>query len=157
MQNYIKTNFDLPYRIGVKLNDNNYFLSSHRFYEFENAFPNKTIIMFHNKLLEGQKWKIIQKYNGLYYISYQDNYDNMKNWNLYFDIDSDKIYLSQNKKSLFKFEKIDKNRFYIKDALYGYYLNLCMDDKRDINSFYSITTNEVIPNFNNIFFLIHIL
>ena len=54
----------------------------------------------------------------------------MKDWKLYFDIESRNIYLSKNLKSLWKLEKIDQDKFYIKNALYGYFINLSIDNKR---------------------------
>ena len=77
----------------------------------------------------------------------------MKNWNLYFDIESRNIYLSKNLKTLWKLEKIEKDTFYIKDALYNYYLNLSIDDKRDINSYYGLMSSDINKeNLKNVFF-----
>ena len=153
MKQYIQNNFEFPLRITTKINGKKYYLSCHRFYQVEKMYSTKTIIMFHNQLLEGQKWKLIQKYKGLYYISYDLNDYSMKNWNLYFDIESRNIYLSKNLKTLWKLEKIEKDTFYIKDALYNYYLNLSIDDKRDINSYYGLMSSDINKeNLKNVFF-----
>ena len=77
----------------------------------------------------------------------------MKDWKLYFDIESRNIYLSKNLKSLWKLEKIDQNKFYIKDALYGYSINLSIDNKRDINSYYGSISKDENQNVKNVFFI----
>ena len=153
MENYYQSNSTLAIRLGTIINNKKYYLSCHRFYQVEKHYPTKIIIMFHNQLLEGQKWKLIQKYKGLYYISYDLNDYAMKDWKLYFDIESRNIYLSKNLKSLWKLEKIDQNKFYIKDALYGYSINLSIDNKRDINSYYGSISKDENQNVKNVFFI----
>ena len=153
MENYYQSNSTLAIRLGTIINNKKYYLSCHRFYQVEKHYPTKTIIMFHNQFLEGQKWKLIQKYKGLYYISYDLNDYAMKDWKLYFDIESRNIYLSKNLKSLWKLEKIDQDKFYIKNALYGYFINLSIDNKRDINSYYGSISKDENQNVKNVFFI----
>ncbi len=155
MENYYQSNSTLAIRLGTIINNKKYYLSCHRFYQVEKHYPTKTIIMFHNQFLEGQKWKLIQKYKGLYYISYDLLDYGMKDWNLHFDIESRNVYLSKNLKTLWKLEKIDRDNFYIKDALYGYYLNVSTNNERDYNSFYGTISSNDNENLKNEFFFVY--
>ena len=155
MDNYIHKKSEIALRIGIKINNKKYYLSSHRFYSIEKIDASKTRIMFHCQLIEGQKWKFIPKYKGLYYISYDLRDYGMKDWNLHFDIESRNVYLSKNLKTLWKLEKIDRDNFYIKDALYGYYLNVSTNNERDYNSFYGTISSNDNENLKNEFFFVY--
>ncbi len=74
----------------------------------------------------------------------------MEGWHLYYDLKYN-IILSRNKKSLWKIEIIEDKKFYIKDALYGFYLCLSNSDQRDYYSFYGTGKKEIVENNKNLF------
>ena len=150
MKNYLTKTFNPAIRLAVKYNSRNYHLSCHRVFNTEMLDQNNTKIMFHKELKEGQKWNIVQEYNGLYSITYETNDYLMEGWHLYYDLKYN-IILSRNKKSLWKFEIIDNKKFYIKDALYGFYLCLSNSDQRDYYSFYGTGKKEIVENNKNLF------
>ena len=153
MKNYFTKNFNPSIRLAVKYNSRNYHLSCHKVFNIEMIDSDNTKVMFHKELKEGQKWNIVQEYHGLYSITYGTNDYLMEGWHLYYDLKNNVI-LSKNKKSLWKFEMIDKNnnkKFYIRDALYGFYLCLSNNESRDFYSFFGSLKKEIDENNKNSF------
>ena len=150
MKNYSTRKFNPAIRLAVKFNNKNYHLSSHRVFQTEMIDGNNNKVMFHKELKEGQKWNIVQEYKGLYSISYETNDYSMQGWYLYYDLNK-QVILSKNKKSLWKIEELHNKQFYIKDALYGYYLCLARDESRDFYSFYGTSKKEIDESNKNVF------
>ena len=147
--NYItKLSFNNVYQISTIFNDINYYLTSHRLYESEKLLDNESKIHINSAKVFGQEWIFNEIYNGLYEIIFNNdiNINSRIGYYLYADNDNN-IFLSKNKKSLWKLEKINnsRNQFYIKNPKNNYYLIFDENLKRDKNSFY-ISLNEKSNN-----------
>ena len=134
--NYIKglSNKNV-YLISTIFNNIVYYLTSHRFYETENELR----VHINSKKLLGQEWIFNEIYNGLYEIILNSIINNNARISYYLYADNDNnIFLSENKKSLWKFEKINniENQFYIKNPKNNFFLMFNNNLKRDQNSFY---------------------
>ena len=143
-----------PKKIYSEFFDNNknniFYLSSHKFYKNDEINENSTVICVINREFEGQEWKFITNYDGIYEIKYNLDDYNMKNWNISIT-DDENIVLSNdddiNKKSAFVLiEKDDddnnNNNFYIQDALTGKFLGIDKEKKRDKISYFLNLTKE---------------
>ena len=147
--NYItKLSFNNVYQISTIFNDINYYLTSHRLYESEKLLDNESKIHINSAKVFGQEWIFNEIYNGLYEIIFNNdiNINSRIGYYLYADNDNN-IFLSKNKKSLWKLEKINnsRNQFYIKNPKNNYYLIFDENLKRDKNSFY-ISLNDKSNN-----------
>ena len=60
--------FNNVYSITTKINEIEYKLSSHRYYNEDILSPNESKIMFHCDDYYGQQWVFVEKYKGLYEI-----------------------------------------------------------------------------------------
>ena len=147
--NYItKLSFNNVYQISTIFNDINYYLTSHRLYESEKLLDNESKIHINSAKVFGQEWIFNEIYNGLYEIIFNNdiNINSRIGYYLYADNDNN-IFLSKNKKSLWKLEKINNSgfQFYIKNPKNNYYLIFDENLKRDKNSFY-ISLNDKSNN-----------
>ena len=122
---------------------NIFYLSSHKFYKDDEINENSTLMCAINKELEGQQWKFISNYEGIYEIKYNLDDYKMKNWNIFITID-EIIILSNNenseKSALVLIEK-DNNNFYIQDVLSSKYLGIDTKQKRNKIVFFFKSTN----------------
>ena len=123
---------------------NIFYLSSHKFYKNDEINENSTLMCAINKELEGQQWKFISNYEGIYEIKYNLDDYKMKNWNIFITNDEN-IILSNDensKKSAFVLIEKDNDNFYIQDALSGKYLGIDINKKRDKMSYFLNLTDE---------------
>ena len=136
---------EIPYKnvysITTKLNGKEYKLSSHRYYDKDILSTNESKIMCHCDKHYGQEWVFVEKYKGLYEIRFNDDEKNLNRIGFYLNVISDdKVALSDKVISLWKIEKVNKekneNKYYIKNAKNNCYLYLNINEKRDQNSFY---------------------
>ena len=143
-----KLSFNNVYQISTIFNNINYYLTSHRLYESEKLSDNESKIHINSAKVFGQEWIFNEIYNGLYEIIFNNdiNINSRIGYYLYADNDNN-IFLSKNKKSLWKLEKINnsRNQFYIKNPKNNYYLIFDENLKRDKNSFY-ISLNDKSNN-----------
>ena len=129
-------------------NNNIFYLSSHKFYKNDEIDENSTVICAINKELEGQQWKFITNYEGIYEIKFNLDDYKMKNWNVSIT-DDENIILSNDdtyKKTAFilieKEDENNSNNFYIQDALTGKFLGIDREKKRDKISYFLNLTKE---------------
>ena len=134
--NYIKgLSYKNVYLISTVFNNIVYYLTSQRFYETEN----ESKVHINSRKLLGQEWIFNEIYNGLYEIRLNSIINNNSRIGYYLYADNNNnIFLSESKKSLWKFEKINdtENQFYIKNPKNNFYLMFDNNLKRDQNSFY---------------------
>jgi hypothetical protein len=138
------------YSITTKINEIEYKLSSHRFYNEDILSPNESKIMFHCDDYYGQQWVFVEKYKGLYEIRLNEDDLSFNRIGFYLNvIDDDKLVLSDKAISLWKIEKInknDENKYYIKNVKNNYYLYVNNSKIRDENSFFAEVKEKINEN-----------
>ena len=149
---YLKEiSYNNVYSITIKINEIEYKLSSHRFYDKDILSPNETKIMVHYDDYYGQQWVFVEKYKGLYEIRLNEDDSSFNRIGFYLNvINNDNLVLSDEAISLWKIEKInkeiDENKYYIKNAKNNYYLYVNIHSIRDEGSFYAEVKKKLIEN-----------
>ena len=138
------------YSITTKINEIEYKLSSHRYYNEDILSPNESKIMFHCDCYYGQQWVFVEKYKGLYEIRLNEDDLSFNRIGFYLNvINNDKLVLSDKAISLWKIEKInknDENKYYIKNVKNNYYLYVNNSKIRDKSSFFAEVKEKINEN-----------
>ena len=151
--NYLKNlSYKDVYSITTEYNNKIYYLGSQIIYEHDKYDENDSKVHFHLSKSYGQEWVFNEIYNGLYEILFNDDIKNNSRIGYYLNVDNkNNIILSKNKKTLWKFEKIEnkENEYYIKNCTNNFYLTFNIDLKRDQSSYY-ISLDDKLNICNNI-------
>lgn len=119
----------------IKFIEPNYYFTSHRNFSHDKIDSKTTVVCGHeDKNKEGQKYYLRRVCKGIYEIIYVDKDYGMLGWGLNIDkIDNNnyKINMSSCKRSAFKFIVKENQSYLMKDVLYGTYIYVNKDDKRD--------------------------
>lgn len=135
---------DSLFKFRTTHNGNTWTLSAHRVFSPEKVNYHTTKIMCHKEEKEGQKFKLIEKYTGLYEFEYAEREYNMRGWNFaFYDKNNPYPVFSSEETNLLKFFKVKEDTYYIQEAVSNKYLKMDTTNERDEYSYYvGLTDNK---------------
>ncbi len=128
---YSKSN----YKFRTEFEGETWTISSHRVFSPEKVDSATTKIMCHKEEKEGQKFRLIEKFAGLYILEYVEREYYMRNWTFAIKNNSFPCF-SQNNKNLLKFYRVNGNSYLIQEATTNKYFQMDTNNKRDDFSYY---------------------